>query len=310
MERRTVFSRKRRVEKTTSTAFENADEGGLGLDRATRDLLQDGEQPPDWSLTIVLLARLIVKRLQPVLELDKDHLDKRLADARLREERDKWAQELRTNLIDIRKAAEAVMGRTVSAELIATDGDTPVVTDTLIDQAQHAIRKLGDPSLTVSDAKVDGFDPRPQKWIKTLQPIVEALEELLPKLTTLRRRTDRTVGKKEKAVEQVDYAISHGTAALRALFYLSGLDDIGSRFSVRRRPRSGSGEPQEEEPLVESLPEEDSQEENAQDDEPQGEDSEPQETEMPASEAGEEAEPGGSPPPGTGPVGDCRAPVS
>ena len=61
------------------------------------------------ALVILLLARLIVRRLEELLRLDEDLLDKRLADARLRELRDSRVKILRSKLIDLRRAAEAVL---------------------------------------------------------------------------------------------------------------------------------------------------------------------------------------------------------
>ena len=61
-------------------------------------------------LVILLIVRLIVLRLGELVRHDEDLLDKQLADARLREIRDQRTRALRTKLVDLRKAAEAVVG--------------------------------------------------------------------------------------------------------------------------------------------------------------------------------------------------------
>ncbi len=255
MARKTVAQQMRRVGKLKSTAFENAGEGGAGLDRLTSPFLEPEEQPPDWVLVILLIGRLLVNRLNKVLRLDKAHFDNVLTRRGLQEERDQGTKNLRATLIDLRQATEAIFGKTKSAELIATDGNTPEVADTLVDQAVHALAKLRNPDLELPKRKVRGFGSlNPQEWIDDIESVMDKLVVVRDELETKRRHFERSVGRKEKAFEDLDFAISHGTAVVRGLFHLAGLSDIANRLAIRRRSQSGL-EPGDE--LPEGKPPED-----------------------------------------------------
>ncbi len=82
---------------------------------------------------------------------------------------------------------------------------------------------------------------------------MDALVGVRDELETKQRHFERSVGRKEKAFEELDSAISHGTAVVRGLFHLAGLSDIANRLSVRRRSQSGL-EPEDELPEGARLP--------------------------------------------------------
>ncbi len=240
MARKEVAHRIRRVGKLKTAAFENAGEGGAGLDQLTGAFLEPEEQPPNWVLVILLIGRLVVDRLDKLLRLDKAHFDNVLIRRGLQEERDQGTRDLRAKLIDLRQATEAIFGKTKSAELIATDGNTPELADTLIDQAEHALAKLRAPDLELPEVRVRGFgSPNPQEWIDDIESVMDKLSGVRDELEAKRRHFERSVGRKEKAFEELDSAISHGTAVVRGLFHLAGLSHVANRLSVRRRSQSG-----------------------------------------------------------------------
>lgn len=254
MSRRTVVTRKRQVLKITSLAEKNAAEGGVRLGVLTSELVTPEETMPDWSLVIMLIARLITHRMQAVLALDVDHFNKLLDDAGLREERDRLNQELRSLLVIIRRAAEAVFGKTKSAQLIATDGETPRMGDTLIDQADHAVKNLSDPGLEIPESVVAGLSPPSvQEWIEAIVPVADKLRNVRTSIEAIRREAERKVGLKSKAFDDLDFVLSHGRQTLRGLFFLARMDDIASRFSVRRRSQQGPT-PRDERPNSASPP--------------------------------------------------------
>lgn len=260
MPRRTVVTRKRQVLRVVSLAEMNAEEGGAKLSGLTSEVIEPEETMPDWTLVIVLIARLIRKRLQALVELDVDHFNKLLDDAGFREDRDRLSEELRAILVAIRRAAEAVFGPIKSARMIATDGATPRVGDTLLDQADHATANLSDPDLEVPASVVAGV-PQPDtgKWVEAIVEAADKLRAVRDQIEDVRREAERKLGLKNEAFDELDRVLSYGRRVLSGLFYLARMGDIGARFSQPTQrstrppdasppaPEANTDEPSEEE---------------------------------------------------------------
>ncbi len=240
MARKTVVTKRRRATKLKSAAFENAAEGGASLGRQTSPLLKPDEQLPDWVLVILLIGRLIVDRLDALLNWDKSLYGKRLVRRRLGNQRDRQTRDLRSMLIDIRQAAEAVFGEERSAELIATDGKTPAVPDTLLDQAAHALENLRDPALEVPEVKVAGFTkPDMNEWIAAIEPVLDGLDDVRGQIDSLKRQEERMLTDKDEAVAELDFVTIHATSALRGLFFLARMDEVAKRLGLKRLSERG-----------------------------------------------------------------------
>ena len=212
--------------------------------------LSRGESLPDLALVLSLMGRSLAQATDALVAADAAHEAELRDDAEPRAARDEVADQLRSELIDLRATVLGLYG-TAGATALALQGETPRDAVVLSRFAADVLRACTTPAVLPSP-KVRGTKLDLKELASVLSPLCKSLEAHLSTVAREEREAQVTLSKKNAAQDHFDRTFSATAALLSALLLSAGQADLAAR--VRPSPRRGGISDPEPTPPGDPLP--------------------------------------------------------
>lgn len=240
MARKNVSIRAGLVATFSATLDATAEKIGVGFHARSQPFLQPGEDPPNVTLLIRLLGRMISNRFQALLSSDRAAFDETVNDTPPRARRDGLALEIHDQLVDIRRISDIAFGKEFTKTLVPIEGATANHPKEVHHQGEHTLECLLSPDIKKPKSKIPGVDPDLSAWAEALEPPVTALGTTLALIEVERTRVSEAVRKKTDLMAEVDSLYSHGYYILRAFLFLAGMRKAAEELPTLSRIRQRS----------------------------------------------------------------------
>lgn len=236
-----------------------------GLQERLGPWLPEGTDASGFAPYYDAIAGLITAHKKRLAETDRRTLAERLDDRLPRRRRDEVAEELRRNLLLLRRTSSALFGPDGGVELLQLDGRLRVDPKVVHRAAVDVLEGLQSPDFELPEMEVPGVAVQAPEWVARLEPLTTELGDLLRDIAEDRQESVGMTVEKDETMDEHDREVRLATRFLLAVFRLadqSALADLVRR-AIRRRAR-----PSEVEALEEAAQPEAGTEAPANDDEP------------------------------------------
>lgn len=197
--------------------------------------LARGESLPDLALLLSLIGRSLSQATDALVAADTAHEAELRDDAEPRAARDEVADQLRTELVDLRATVLGLYGNPGLVAL-ALQGETPRDPVVLSRFATDVLRACTAPA-TLPSPKVRGAKLDLKELAGLLGPLCKSLDAHLSAVAREEREAQVTLSQKNAALEHFDRTFSAAASLLSALLLTAGQADLAAR--VRPSPRRG-----------------------------------------------------------------------
>ncbi len=262
--------RQRAAEDAIGYLVVNEDEIVAGVTDNLFPFLEEGEEEPDVRTPLRLATRKMEDSLDSMIRADKTDFEARLAHAKLREELDEAAQDVRGQLVNIRGVVAGLYGEKRAKEIVAIDGPTAQTAQPqlLWRQGEHTVERLEKETFKEPDKNTKSIAFDRKALLEELKPAVVRLKAAQNAVVIDRRRLQKVVRAKNKVFEAFDRSfrayVRYGVGVSR----IGGLDDLAKKLNTALLQARGRGtsEEEDEELLPPDSPEEPSSDEELTDD--------------------------------------------
>lgn len=218
-----------------------------GLTKLLAPQLERGEKLPDLALFVKLLERTLGSVTTELVAADAAHEAELRDDLAPRQARDEAADQLRSELIELRETVQGLYGRP-GLQALALLGETPRDSVELGRFAEDVLKAL--PKAALPPSRVKGAKLDLKEVSGALLPHVEALQSHLNTVAQEEKEAQVTLTRRNAAQQSFDQRFSAVATLLSALLAAAGQTELASR--VRPSPRRGGVS--EPEPTPETPP--------------------------------------------------------
>ena len=206
--------------------------------------------PPETDVTAFAalydtLPGLIETERDRLVASSREVLAERIEDRDPRERRDEAKLVLRTTLMELWRAAVALLGESAGQGLVKMDRAPVLDPQRILEQGEVMLAELGRPDLEVPPAIVPGIELDLAPWIAKLETQVDELRDAIDEVVRDRQDTAALSARKAAARLAHDRVLVDVGRYLVGLFHLADRRDEASlvRRAVRQRAtRSDVGE--------------------------------------------------------------------
>lgn len=213
----------------------HARDTGRQLGEWLRPWLREGEILPDFTLVLLLPARMILRVGHRLRESQKQLDESRSREGEALVARDHAASALRRKLVEIRRLLSAVFGPRRAATVLGIEGRTANASrhTLLLSQADAFLKVLRDPKrLPIPHTAC--FDPAAAA--ATLEPLIVALREAYGHLDEARQASAARLEARDQARTELDHGIPCVVAILSGWLGLIRRADLTKKLRLIQRP--------------------------------------------------------------------------
>ncbi len=240
-------SRKKSSEFVESAVWIHGAGIGVALADKLAGELRDGEQMPDVSFLLELMARRMGRFRQHLLEAAEAHVEELAADDALRRQRDTAMKALQRAYITTRRT---VADGYSPEDAAALGFETNVATDPAMMEVQIERLLTNFARLEVQELRpiIPTVQFVPSEGESTFRPHLDKLIEARAALNQEKRKADETLLAKNEAVKENDREFGQISRCIETTFAFAGQEDLAervrpsSRRPGRRREVENGGE--------------------------------------------------------------------
>ncbi len=211
------------------------------IDERIQPFLEDGEVAFDFPLLQQVLQRMVAASFDDMVAADKARVDEVVGDVLPRIERDRWVGSVRQKLIEIRRIAEGLFGRSRAVEIVAIDGATAREPELLWRQAEHTLSRMRSPDLQIPEASTSAVSFDAVTLADELEPLVTGLRGAIDAIELDERLTAESLQAKQEAMDEHDLLIGACKGILSGFCLLARRPDLAQRLRISLpRPRPAS----------------------------------------------------------------------
>lgn len=206
-------------------------------------LLEEGEVPPDYALTLQLLRRYLALHRTQLVHADERHLDELADDAKPRRRREEAAAVVRADVLGLRSALDGGWGNDRGLELAGVENRILYDPVAVLRQGERVVGRMREPDFDLGPPRLPGFQFDVEAFLAVLETHCEELRQAVFDFDHEKREGEQTQFAKNQAMEDYNRAFTLTAGLLEAIYRFVGATGLASRVRPSgRRP----GQRQEE----------------------------------------------------------------
>lgn len=223
-------------ESVTAGAIETAAEVAVSLKAIYDEFLEAGESAVDWALVQKLVSRRLSSKGLRLAEVASRLEVGRTGDRELRRDRDRLAEQLRSELRSVRLLLDEALGKEISAGLFRWRQLSQVTPAALVPVARQTAVSLRSSSLLpAASLTASGAFPDPPELADALDRRALELEQMLGALAPKRKRETFEIGEKGQEWREAYSARLRSQDLLFGLYRAAGKDHLAQRLRPKTR---------------------------------------------------------------------------
>ncbi len=198
-------------------------------------LLEEGQAMP-FEVQLVLFKKKLSLLCDRLVSTDRAYRDQKASESLVRGRRDKWVEEVNTDVVGLRQAFTGIYSDDKLAEF-GFARRTPQLPAELVEQASHLVTRLDAPELDLTGSRYGDYQLDAPHLAAALVRSVGALRQADDELAQEERKTEVLMLAKDAALDEYNTGFLWIARTVESLCHLAGLEEVAKRVRPSsRRP--------------------------------------------------------------------------